>query len=55
MNLDIRILYEDKDICVCVKPPEMVSQSPGMPERIAETIGGDVPLAVHRLDRDVEA
>ena len=49
----ITILYQDAHIVVCVKEAGVSSQSPGMPERIAETIGGDMPLAVHRLDRDV--
>ena len=49
----ITILYQDAHIVVCVKEAGVSSQSPGMPERIAEAIGGDVPLAVHRLDRDV--
>jgi len=49
----ITILYQDAHIVACVKEAGVSSQSPGMPERIAETIGGDVPLAVHRLDRDV--
>ncbi len=49
----ITILYQDAHIVVCVKPAGVSSQSPGVPELIAEEIGGDVPLAVHRLDRDV--
>lgn len=52
MNLDIRILYEDKDICVCVKPPETISQSPGMPEKLSELLGGEF-FCVHRLDKGV--
>jgi len=50
--LDIRILYEDKDICVCVKPPELVSQSPGMPEKLSGLLGGEF-FCVHRLDKGV--
>ena len=52
MNLDIRILYEDKDICVCVKPPELISQSPGMPEKLSGLLGGEF-FCVHRLDKGV--
>lgn len=50
--MEIRILYEDKDITVCVKPPEAVSQSPGMPEMLSELSGGEF-FCVHRLDRGV--
>ena len=39
-KMDIKILYEDKNIAVCVKPPELVSQSPGMPEKLSELLGG---------------
>lgn len=52
IKLDIRILYEDKDITVCVKPPEILSQSPGMPEELAKLSGGEF-FCVHRLDRGV--
>ena len=52
-DMSLEILYSDPHIVVCVKEAGVSSQSPGMPERIAEVIGGDVPLTVHRLDRDV--
>ena len=55
--MEVKILYEDKDIIVAVKPPGMPSQ----PDRtgdgsIAERLGlmGEgAPLIVHRLDRPV--
>jgi len=48
------IIYLDSHIAVCLKPAGITSQSPGMPERLAEEIGAAEPLsAVHRLDRDV--
>lgn len=50
--MDIIILYEDKDITVCVKPPETVSQSPGMPEKLSALSGGEF-FCVHRLDKGV--
>ena len=50
--MDIKILYQDKDIAVCVKPPEAVSQSPGMPEKLSELLGGEF-FCVHRLDKGV--
>ena len=51
--MSLEILYKDPHIVVCVKEAGVSSQSPGMPERIAEAIGGEVPLCVHRLDLDV--
>lgn len=52
-NMSVEILYSDPHIVVCVKEAGVSSQSPGMPERIAEAMGGEVPLCVHRLDLDV--
>ena len=52
IKLDIKILYQDKDIAVCVKPPEAVSQSPGMPEKLSGLLGGEF-FCVHRLDKGV--
>ena len=51
--MSLEILYSDPHIVVCVKEAGVSSQSPGMPERIAQEIGGEVPLCVHRLDLDV--
>ncbi len=51
--MSFAILYSDPHIVVCVKEAGISSQSPGMPERIAREIGGDLPLCVHRLDLDV--
>jgi len=45
-------LYEDKDIAICVKPPEILSQSPGMPEKLSALLGGEF-FCVHRLDKGV--
>lgn len=50
--MDIKILYEDKDIVVCIKPPDIVSQSPGMPEKLSALMGGEF-FCVHRLDKGV--
>ena len=51
--MSFAILYSDPHIAVCVKEAGISSQSPGMPERIAGAIGGELPLCVHRLDLDV--
>lgn len=45
-------MYEDRDIAVCVKPPDIVSQSPGMPEKLSALLGGEF-FCVHRLDKGV--
>ena len=53
----IKLLYVDKDIVVCVKPPRVLStdEPGGVPELVRQTLGepeGDV-RTVHRLDRVV--
>ena len=47
----MKILYEDPQIAVCIKPLGMDSQSE-VPAALAETLGGDF-LPVHRLDKNV--
>lgn len=53
----MRILYQDEDIILCVKPPRVLStdEPGGMPDLLRETLGepkGDI-RTVHRLDRVV--
>lgn len=53
----MRILYQDEDIILCVKPPRVLStdEPGGVPELLRQTIGdpkADV-RTVHRLDRVV--
>ena len=53
----IKLLYVDKDIVVCVKPPRVLStdEPGGVPELVRQALGepeGDV-RTVHRLDRVV--
>jgi len=53
----MEILYQDKDILVCIKPPRVLStdEPGGLPELIREALGepgGDI-RTVHRLDRVV--
>lgn len=47
----VPILYQDKDIAVCVKPAGVDSQG-GMCALLREQLGGEV-FCVHRLDRAV--
>lgn len=53
----MRIIYQDEDIILCVKPPRVLStdEPGGVPELLRQTIGdpnGDI-RTVHRLDRVV--
>ncbi len=51
----ISILYQDRDILICRKPPDVLSQSgpgPNMPDLLREETGQPV-YPVHRLDRGV--
>lgn len=51
----MELIYQDKDIVVCVKPPRVLStdEPGGMPELVRNALGtGDV-RTVHRLDRVV--
>ena len=46
------ILYQDRHIAVVVKPAGVLSESPGMPELLRDSLGGDF-FCVHRLDAGV--
>lgn len=49
--MSLTVLYDDGALFACVKPAGILSESPGMPERIlAET--GAAAHPAHRLDRD---
>lgn len=53
----MEILYQDKDILVCIKPPRVLStdEPGGLPELLRQALGeskGDI-RTVHRLDRVV--
>ena len=47
----MRILYQDKNIAVCVKPVGLDAQA-DVPAALSEALGGDF-LPVHRLDQNV--
>jgi len=51
----IPLLYQDRDLLVCLKPPGLLSQEgPGetLPAQLAGQLGGSI-YPVHRLDRGV--
>lgn len=51
----MEIVYQDKDIVVCVKPPRVLStdEPGGMPELVRQALGSEDIRTVHRLDRVV--
>ena len=51
----MELLYQDKRICVCLKPPGVVStdQPGGMPELVRSALGTPCVKTVHRLDQVV--
>ena len=51
----MKLIYEDKDIVVCVKPARVLStdEPGGMPELVRQALGTDDVRTVHRLDRVV--
>lgn len=49
-TVEIPLLYTDPSLIVCVKPVGISSESPGLPDLIAEQCGCKA-LPVHRLDR----
>ena len=51
--MDILVLYQDKHIAVCVKPVGVPSEGEGMPQLLAEQLGGKEVFCVHRLDTAV--
>ena len=51
--MDIRTVYEDNLIIVCVKPVGVESEKAGMPALLAAQCGLDEVFCVHRLDKGV--
>ena len=54
-DLMIPILYQDRQLAVCLKPPGILSQEgPGdtLPSLLSRQLGGEI-FPVHRLDRGV--
>lgn len=48
----IDILFNDRQLIVCVKPVGVLSEEGGMPDLLREELGGEY-FCVHRLDRAV--
>ena len=48
----MEILYQDKDIVVCIKPPRVLStdEPGGLPELLRQELGTEDVRTVHRLD-----
>lgn len=51
--MDIKLLYEDGDIVVCIKPAGLLSEKGGLPDTLAQHCGAREMYTVHRLDRAV--
>ena len=51
----MEIIYQDKDIAVCVKPSRVLStdEPGGMPDLVRQALGTEDVRTVHRLDRVV--
>ena len=51
----MELIYQDKDIVVCVKPPRVLStdEPGGVPELARQALGTEDVRTVHRLDRVV--
>ena len=51
----MEIIYQDRDIIVCVKPPRVLStdEPGGLPDMVRQELGADNVRTVHRLDRVV--
>ena len=51
----MEIIYQDKDVVVCVKPPRVLStdEPGGVPDLVREALGDTNIRTVHRLDRTV--
>lgn len=47
----IMILYQDRDLVVCVKPAHVISEADGLPALLKDQLGGEF-FCVHRLDRE---
>ena len=50
--MEPQILYKDRALAVAVKPAGVLSESPGMPEMLRDSLGGSF-YCVHRLDAAV--
>lgn len=51
--MEIKILYADRDIALCIKPVGISSENEGMPEILAKQLNKKEVFPVHRLDMAV--
>lgn len=51
--MEIELLYQDKDIVVCIKPVGLLSEKGGVPDILSRQCGEKEIYTVHRLDRAV--
>ena len=52
MSEVLKILYRSDDIVCCIKDPGMLSEDPGLPVLIRDTLGVSDVFCVHRMDRE---
>lgn len=50
--MDTKVLYQDRDLAVCLKNPGIVSEDGGMPQMLSSLLGGEF-FCIHRLDKAV--
>lgn len=51
--MEVKILFQDKSIIVCIKPAGIESENAGMPELLKSQCGAEEIFCVHRLDKGV--
>ena len=51
--MELKILHQDEQIVLCVKPAGVLSEEGGMPDLLRAQTGAADIFCVHRLDRDV--
>lgn len=49
--MSLRVIYNDRDLCICVKPAGISSEGDGMPVLLKNTLNCDQVYPVHRLDQ----
>lgn len=49
--MSLRVIYTDRDLCICVKPAGIPSEGEGMPSLLKTALNCDQVYPVHRLDQ----
>lgn len=52
MAEELKVLFRDSSIVCCVKEPGVLSEDPGLPQMIRNSLGVPEVFCVHRLDRE---